>query len=102
MCGSPWLQTQNCNSLLIPNKPVFTGEIPGRLFALGQQNNKKQDRHSPGSHGPIFGIKMLVPHPPKMRAHSHCPQGVGSGEATEAWGKEGGVFTSSIIYVYAI
>ena len=35
-CGSPWLQTLNCNSLLISNKPIFAGEISGHLFDLGQ------------------------------------------------------------------
>ena len=35
-CGSPWLQTLNCNSLLILNKPIFVGEISGTLFVLGQ------------------------------------------------------------------
>lgn len=35
-CGSPWLQTLNCNSLLIPNKPIFAREITGSLFVLGQ------------------------------------------------------------------
>lgn len=35
--GSPCLQTPNCNSLLIPNKIIFVGEMSGCLFALGQQ-----------------------------------------------------------------
>ena len=30
--GSPWLQTLNCTFLLTPNKPIFAGEIAGRLF----------------------------------------------------------------------
>ena len=34
--GSPWLQTLNCSSLLIPNKPIFAGEIYGSLFVSGQ------------------------------------------------------------------
>ena len=34
-CGL-WLQTQNCSSLLILNKPIFAGEIPGSAFVLGQ------------------------------------------------------------------
>jgi len=33
--GSPWLQSQNCNSLLIPNKLIFAREISGTLFVLG-------------------------------------------------------------------
>ena len=57
--GSAQLQTPNCNSLLILNKLIFTGEISGCLFVLGQQNNKEPDRHSPGSHGPIFGIENV-------------------------------------------
>ena len=28
----PWLQNLNCNSLLIPKKPIFAGEISGSLF----------------------------------------------------------------------
>ena len=35
-CGSPWLQTLNCNSLLILNKPIFAGEISCSLFVSGQ------------------------------------------------------------------
>lgn len=35
-CGSSWLQTRNCSSLLILNKPIFAGEIPGSVFVLGQ------------------------------------------------------------------
>ena len=31
------LQTPNCNSLLIPNKPIFAREITGSLFVSGQQ-----------------------------------------------------------------
>ena len=40
--GFPWLQTPICNSVLIPNKPVFDGEISGSLFVSGQhtQNNR--------------------------------------------------------------
>ena len=34
--GLPWFQTPNCNSLPIPNKPIFAGEITGSLFVLGQ------------------------------------------------------------------
>ena len=34
--GSPWLQTVNCNSLLIPNKPIFAETISGSLFVSGQ------------------------------------------------------------------
>ena len=34
--GSSWSQTPNSNSLLIPNKPVFAGEISGSLFISGQ------------------------------------------------------------------
>ena len=30
--GSPWLQALKCNSLLILNKPIFTGEISSSLF----------------------------------------------------------------------
>ena len=36
--GPPWLHTVNCNSLLIPNKPIFAGEITSSLFVLGQQS----------------------------------------------------------------
>ena len=28
---SPWLETLNCNSLLVPNKSMFAGEIAGSL-----------------------------------------------------------------------
>ena len=35
--GSPWLQTLNCNFLLILNKPIFAEEISGSLFVSGQQ-----------------------------------------------------------------
>ena len=59
VCSSPQLQTPNRSSLLILNKLIFTGEISGCLFVLGQQNNKEQDRHSPGSHGPVFGIEKV-------------------------------------------
>ena len=34
--GLPWLQTLNCNSLLILSKPIFAGKISGRLFISGQ------------------------------------------------------------------
>ena len=35
--GSPWLQTPNCNYLLlILNKPIFVREITVRLFVVGQ------------------------------------------------------------------
>lgn len=30
--GSPRVQTLNCNSLLVPNEPVFAGEVFGYLF----------------------------------------------------------------------
>ena len=36
-CGSPWLQTPNCNSLLITNKLILAVEIPGSWLILGQQ-----------------------------------------------------------------
>ena len=35
-CGLLWLQTLNCNFLLISNKPIFAGEISGSLFVSGQ------------------------------------------------------------------
>ena len=35
--GSWYLQTLNCNSLLILNKPIFTGGISGSLFVSCQQ-----------------------------------------------------------------
>ena len=34
--GLPWLQTLNCNSILIQNRPIFAGEISGSLFVSGQ------------------------------------------------------------------
>ena len=34
----PWLQTLNCDSLLIPSKSVFAGDISGSLFVSGQQS----------------------------------------------------------------
>ena len=34
-CGLPWLQTLNYSSLLIPNKSIFSGKIPGSLFQMG-------------------------------------------------------------------
>lgn len=43
-----------------------------------------------------------------MPTNGHCPQSVGFGEGHRSWGKgvvgkkEGGVFTSSIAYVYAL
>lgn len=36
VCSSSWLQTQNCSALLILNKPISAGEIPGSAFVLGQ------------------------------------------------------------------
>lgn len=36
--GSPCLQTPNYNSLLISNKPIFSGEIVGSLFVLDQRD----------------------------------------------------------------
>ena len=33
-CGLPWLQTLNYSSLLIPNKSIFAGKIPGSLFQV--------------------------------------------------------------------
>ena len=38
-CGSPWLQTLNCNTPLIPKKLLFPGEISSSLFALCQYLN---------------------------------------------------------------
>ena len=38
----PWLQTLNFNSLLIPNKPIFAGEIAGSLFVLGQHYSSQK------------------------------------------------------------
>ena len=35
--GLPWLLTLNCNFLLIPNKPIFAGDITVCLFVYGQQ-----------------------------------------------------------------
>ena len=35
--GSRWLQTPNWNFLWTPIKPIFTWEISGGLFVLGQQ-----------------------------------------------------------------
>ena len=40
-CDSPWLQTLNWNSLLIPSKLIFAGEICGSLFVSGQQRFQK-------------------------------------------------------------
>ena len=34
--GLPWLQTPNCNPLLISNKPIFDGGITDSLFVLGK------------------------------------------------------------------
>lgn len=34
--GLPWLQTTNCNSLLILSKAIFAGEIASTLFVLCQ------------------------------------------------------------------
>lgn len=36
--GLPWLQTLRCNSLLIPNKLIFAGELLDSLLVLGQQS----------------------------------------------------------------
>ena len=36
--GSLCLQTSDCNSLLIPSKPIFAGEKPGSLFVSGQKD----------------------------------------------------------------
>lgn len=33
-CGLPWLQTQKCNSLSIPSKPIFAREISDSLFQV--------------------------------------------------------------------
>lgn len=33
---------QNCNSLLLLNKPIFAGIIPGTLFVLGQQMQREK------------------------------------------------------------
>ena len=38
--GSPRLHTLNCNSLLVPNEPIFAGEVFGYLFDLGQFVNR--------------------------------------------------------------
>ena len=35
-CGLPWLQTLSCSCLLIPNKPIFDGEITSSLFVSGK------------------------------------------------------------------
>ena len=36
-CGFPWLQTLNCNFLLISNKPIFARKVADNLFVSGQQ-----------------------------------------------------------------
>ena len=36
VCGLLWLQTLNCNFLLISNKLIFAWEISGSLFVSGQ------------------------------------------------------------------
>lgn len=38
-CGLPCLQTPNCNSLLIPSKPAFAGEMTRCLFVWVNNNN---------------------------------------------------------------
>ena len=50
-CVSPWLQTLNCNSLLISDKPILAGEISGSLFVLGQHFDvpyRDKTRHPKG------------------------------------------------------
>ena len=43
-CGSPCLQTLNCNYVLIWNKPISAEEITGSLFVLGQQTKEQKGR----------------------------------------------------------
>ena len=40
--GLTSLQTLNCNSLLVPNEPIFAGEVFGYLFDLGQFVNRTE------------------------------------------------------------
>ena len=47
--GSLWLQSLNYNSLLIPNKLIFAGEISGSLFVSGQE--REGSLHDQGTHG---------------------------------------------------
>ena len=47
VCGLPWLQTLNCNSLLNPNRPIFAGEINGSLFIPGQQTSRLLSKLQP-------------------------------------------------------
>ena len=47
--GSLWLQSLNYNSLLIPNKLIFSGEISDSLFVSGQE--REGSLHDRGTHG---------------------------------------------------
>ena len=58
-CGLPRLQTQNCNSLLIPSKPIFAREITGCLFIQCQWNLAVMDRPL-WSHPVLFVAIMTV------------------------------------------
>ena len=64
--GSSWLQSPNCNSLLILNKPIFVGEIAGSLFVLCQ--------HFGGSRGQRRPLRALGLVSQKVWYHSwaHC------------------------------
>ena len=45
--GPPWWKTPNCNSLLIPNKPICAVEI---IFISGQQHLEVLSQCSEKSH----------------------------------------------------
>ena len=46
---SPWLEIPSCNSLPIPNQPIFFGEIPGSLFGQPELVGKLEFTHERGN-----------------------------------------------------
>ena len=91
--GSPGLQTLNCNSLLIPNKPIFAGEITGSQFVLGQPF-KRESVTQQGPMGLLAQKPFCVPYflflengPPSVP--TTFPEILGAG-SDRCWsGKEG-------------
>ena len=61
---SPWLQIPaDCNIMLIPNKPIFAGEISGCLFISGHQpaSSSRLQKPLPAPTSCHFLAVLLVP-----------------------------------------
>ena len=91
--GESWLQTPNCNSLLIPNKPIFAGEVSGNLFDLGQQKHQSatspekplQPKTMKSSWKPVRQVENTR----VLYLHRHLHTAECAGHLMWPWGREG-------------